>query len=86
MAKILDKKSDKYVGEARVYDCLERNLPDTVIGYYNREINGHEFDFCILIKNLGLMIIEVKGWMPEHVVSVKSPDEIQLKDYDKVRN
>lgn len=84
MAKILDKKSDKYVGEARVYDCLERNLPDTVIGYYNREINGHEFDFCILIKNLGLMIIEVKGWMPEHVVSVKSPDEIQLKDYDKL--
>ena len=81
MAKILDKKSDKYAGEAKVFDCLEKNLPDSIIGYYNREVNGHEFDFCILVKNLGLMIIEVKGWNAEHIVAVKSPNEIYLKDY-----
>lgn len=80
MAKFMDKKSEKYAGEARVYECLQKNLPDSIIGYYNREVNGHEFDFCILVKNLGLMIIEVKGWSIEHIESVKSPDEIYLKD------
>ena len=28
MAKFFDKKSEKYAGETRVYECLQKNLPE----------------------------------------------------------
>lgn len=80
MARIFDQKNTKYAGETRVYEALEKNLPESIIVYYNREVDGHEFDFCVLVKNLGLIIIEVKGWNMSHIVNVKSPDEIVLRD------
>ena len=66
-------------GEIKTFDCIHKNLPDDIICYHNREVKGYEFDFCLLIKNIGIMIIEVKGWHSTAIEMVKSPDEIYIK-------
>ena len=81
MALMIDKRPDEFQGEQKVYDALESKLKNNIVCYYNREVNGHEFDFCLLVKNMGLVIIEVKGWNTSHIVKVVSPDEIHVKDY-----
>lgn len=83
MALMIDKRDDTYKGEAKVFDCIMNNLPEDVVCYYNREINGKQFDFCLLIEHMGLLIIEVKGWTKNHILEVKNPDEIYTTLYDK---
>ena len=80
MALMMDLRPTKYEGEKKTWDCIKENLPDEVICYYNREINGNEFDFCLLLKDFGLLVIEVKGWCSSHILRVESPDRIFLSD------
>ncbi len=82
MAMMIDKKPD-YKGERIVWESLCDNLPGEVIIYNGREVNGREFDFCILIKNVGMIIIEVKGWLAESIFDVAGVDEIIVQGYDK---
>ena len=81
MAKMMDIKDETYAGEQRVYECIESNLPDEVICYYNREINGKQFDFCLLIEHMGMVVIEVKGWTPSNIIKVCNPDNIVTNLY-----
>ena len=76
MATMKDKQPDTYEGEKKVWQCIKDNLPEDIVCYYNREVKGREFDFCLLIKDVGFMIIEVKGWNKNHISKVVSPDEI----------
>lgn len=80
MAKMMDARPTKYEGEAKTWDCIKDNLWDEVICYYNRQVNNREFDFCLLIEDIGLVIIEVKGWTPGHIKKVESPDKIYLSN------
>jgi len=82
MAVMIDKKPE-YEGEAKVWECFSNNLPNEVIIYNNREINGREFDFCILMKNVGLIIVEVKGWLADSIFDVAGVDEIIIQGYSK---
>ena len=82
MAVMIDKKPE-YKGEAKVWECFSNNLPNEVIIYNNREINGREFDFCILMKNVGLIIVEVKGWLADSIFDVAGVDEIIIQGYSK---
>lgn len=75
---MMDIKDKTYKGEQRVYECIEENLPEDVICYYNREVNGKQFDFCLLVEHMGLLVIEVKGWNEADIVKVKNPDNIEL--------
>lgn len=75
-----DKQPDAYEGERKVWQCINDNLPEDIVCYYNREVKGREFDFCLLIKDVGFMIIEVKGWNKSHINKVVSPDEIIMAD------
>lgn len=79
MALMMDDRPVSYAGEQVVYDCFEQKLNKNIICYYNREVNGHEFDFCLLVKNMGLLVVEVKGWNISHIDKITSPDEIWLK-------
>lgn len=81
MAKMMDIKDETYAGEQKVYECIESNLPDEVICYYNREINGKQFDFCLLIEHMGMLIIEVKGWNSSNIIRVINPDTIETNLY-----
>jgi superfamily I DNA/RNA helicase len=83
MAKMIDNKPS-YNGEAKVWEKLSEYLPNDVVVYNNREINGREYDFCVMIENLGILIIEVKGWLSDKI-SVKGVDEIEVEGYDKAQ-
>lgn len=82
MAAMIDKKPE-YKGEVKVWESFSDNLPNEVVVYNNREINGREFDFCILMKNVGLIIVEVKGWIADSISDVVGVDEIIIQGYSK---
>ena len=79
MAQMKDKMPENYAGEQLVWKKLQE-LPEDIICYNHREINGREFDFCLLLPEIGFLIIEVKGWHLHDVVQVTSPDEIRLRN------
>lgn len=80
MAKMIDARPS-FRGEARVWEGLERLLPDSVVVYNNREVNGREFDFCLLIEGVGILVIEVKGWLADKVL-VEGVDRILVEGLD----
>jgi hypothetical protein len=82
MAKMIDEKSEQYKGESKVWQSFANYLPDDVIVYNNREVNGREYDFCLLMENIGILIVEVKGWNPDSVI-VQGVDNIIIDGYDK---
>lgn len=82
MAMMIDKKPE-YKGEGKLWDSLADNLPGEVIVYNGREVNGREFDFCVLMKNIGMIVIEVKGWIADSIFDVAGVDEIIIQGYDK---
>lgn len=82
MAMMIDKKPE-YKGEGKVWESLSDNLPGEAIVYNSREVDGREFDFCILMKNVGMIIIEVKGWLADSIFDVAGVDEIIVQGYDK---
>lgn len=79
---MIDKKPE-YKGESKVWEILSDNLPGEAIVYNGREVNGREFDFCILMKNIGMIVIEVKGWIADSIFDVAGVDEIIIQGYDK---
>lgn len=81
MAKMIDQKP-AFHGEAKLWSCLESFLPNDVVVYNNREVNGREFDFCLFIENQGILIIEVKGWLNDKI-KVNGVDDIVVEGYEK---
>jgi len=61
-------------GERRVFDVLQ-NLPDDYIVYYEPVIADRYPDFVVIGPDIGLMVIEVKGW---------TADSIKGGDHDRV--
>lgn len=82
MAIMIDKKPE-YKGEGKVWECFANNLPSEAVIYNQREVNGREFDFCILMKNVGLIVVEVKGWTADSIFDVAGVDEIIISGYTK---
>lgn len=77
MAKMIDKLPE-YEGEKKVWEYFSKNLPQQYVVYNNRSIKGWEYDFCVMAENVGLFIIEVKGWLPQNIFNVVSEDAIIL--------
>ena len=87
MALMMDNKPTEYKGEALVWEKLSSLLPNDVVVYNHREVvDDREFDFALLIKNVGIMIIEVKGWQSQYIFDVKGPDEIVIQGEHKIYN
>ena len=82
MAKMIDQLPE-YIGEQMVWHAFSDNLPNHYIVYNSRTIQGDEYDFCILVENMGIFIVEVKGWFPENVINVVSPKSIYIEGYSK---
>ena len=83
MAIMIDAKPS-FRGEAKTWDSLSACFDDSVVVYNNREVNGREFDFCLLIEGLGILVIEVKGWLADKI-EVRGVDEIHVDGYDKLQ-
>ncbi|EHO51748.1 UvrD/REP helicase [Lachnospiraceae bacterium oral taxon 082 str. F0431] len=85
MALMMDNKPTEYKGEALVWERLSSLLPNDVVVYNHREVvDDREFDFALLIKNIGIMVIEVKGWQARYIFDVKGPDEIVIQGESKI--
>ncbi len=53
-------------GEKRVFEVLQR-LPDDCIVYYEPVVGNRYPDFVVILPEVGLLIIEAKGWYPAHI-------------------
>ena len=79
MAIIVDHESD-YKGEQKVRNAIAIFLSDDVVVYNNREVNGREYDICLLVKGICVFIIEVKGWFADKI-QVHGIDNIEVEGY-----
>ncbi|NET46325.1 nuclease-related domain-containing protein [Okeania sp. SIO2B3] len=55
-------------GEKRLFKILRDELPDDFFVYYEPNIKGSYPDFIILSPELGLLILEVKGWSANQIL------------------
>ena len=81
MAIIVDHES-AYKGERKVRDAIAEFFSDDVIVYNNREVNGREYDICLLVKDVCVFVVEVKGWLSDKI-KVHSIDDIEVEGYDE---
>ena len=79
MATMMDQMPSEYEGEMTVWKSIKENLPNDIVCYYTREVKGREFAFCLLITDIGLLIIEVKGWN-KRPASYPSDCRLQRRD------
>ncbi len=79
MAIIVDNESI-YRGEKKVRQAIADFFSDDVVVYNNREVNGREYDICLLVKNVCIFIIEVKGWLADKI-KVHGIDDIEVEGY-----
>lgn len=70
----------EFHGESKVWEALRTSLSDSCVVYNNREVNGREYDFCVLVDGEGLLVIEVKGWLAGKI-KVESKDRITIDGY-----
>jgi superfamily I DNA/RNA helicase len=80
---IVDGQSN--IGEDIVCQSLANAFDDSHIIYKNREVFGREFDVCILLPNIGIIVFEVKGWTESTIVRVENSDAIVIKTPDGVK-
>lgn len=65
-------------GEERLFSIL-KNLPDDYIVYYEPIIENRYPDFVLIGPDLGLMIIEVKGWYPNDIKAADPNDVLVVE-------
>ena len=59
-------------GEKRLYKILRDELPDDCYAWYEPRVNGLYPDFIILSSTLGLLVLEVKGWSANQIISANN--------------
>lgn len=79
MAIVVDQESS-YIGEQKVRNAIIKYFSDDVVIYNNREVNGREYDICLLVENVCAFIVEVKGWMADKI-KVHGIDDIEVEGY-----
>jgi hypothetical protein len=60
-------------GEKKVFALLQQ-LPDHVIVYYEPVVAERYPDFIVIIPSVGLLVIEVKGWYPNHILEATNAE------------
>src|SRR6187399_166739 len=81
----------KSIGERYLFSRLQL-LPDDCIVYYEPTINGRCPDFVVIIPDLGLLVLEAKGWRASqvlggdaHHVTVRSSAGSESKEANPIR-
>lgn len=81
MAIIKDHESE-YKGEQTVRNAIAAYFSNDVVVYNNREVNGREYDICLLVKDVCVFIVEVKGWLADKI-TVHGIDDIEVEGYEE---
>ena len=83
MATMICNRADiTNLGEAVFYDAASAFLNKNIIVYHNRDLVGLEFDFLLVIPQVGLCVIEVKGWHEQTVIDVQPTGTIVIQGKD----
>jgi len=81
MAVMIPEKlpSNATQGERRTFALLEK-LPDDCICYYEPVVGERYPDFVVIMPDLGVLIIEVKGWYRSNLVRADTRDVTVRQD------
>ncbi|AKH36937.1 MULTISPECIES: nuclease-related domain-containing DEAD/DEAH box helicase [Nitrosomonas] len=71
-------------GEERLFKLLKR-LPDNYIVYYEPIVENRYPDFVIICPDMGLMIIEVKGWYAKEIIATDHNSVLIKGQHGEVR-
>ncbi|SFI36387.1 nuclease-related domain-containing DEAD/DEAH box helicase [Nitrosomonas sp. Nm34] len=71
-------------GEERLFNILKR-LPDNYIVYYEPIVENRYPDFVIICPDMGLMIIEVKGWYAKEIIATDHNSVLIKGQHGEVR-
>lgn len=82
MAKLVDNEP-QYEGEKKVWNLFGSKLPSNWVVYNNRSVNGREYDICVIAPEIGMFIVEVKGWSPSGVLTVVNQNTIIIEGKEK---
>lgn len=66
-------------GEERTFSILKK-LPDDYLVYYEPNIDNRRPDFIVIAPDLGVIVIEVKGWYLEDIEKVSDSEVVTLYD------
>lgn len=84
MAKFIGSKlQDNNWGEDFFIKKLMEYFDDSYIIYRNRSVFGAQFDVCLLVPKIGIIIFEVKAWNSDTIKRVSNGDSIVIKTIDK---
>jgi len=71
------------LGEKALFKILEA-LPDDNFVYYDVQIKHRYADFVVISPRLGVLMIEIKDWKPETIVSADNNTiELRLQSHNK---
>ena len=65
-------------GEERTFEVLKK-LPDDYIAYYEPLISNRRPDFILIGPDIGILVIEVKGWYPGDIIQANDA-EVTIED------
>ncbi|MGC9525692.1 MAG: 3'-5' exonuclease [Limnospira sp.] len=65
-------------GEKKLYEILRDRLDDNFYVWYEPLLNSHRPDFIILGPDLGLLVIEVKGWYSNQIREPSDTNTFQI--------
>jgi hypothetical protein len=64
-------------GEERTFSILKK-LPDDYLVYYEPNIDNRRPDFIVIAPDMGVIVIEVKGWHLEELLKVNESEVVTL--------
>jgi hypothetical protein len=81
MAEIIPNRisSGASRGERRTFELLKK-LPEDYLVYYEPNIKNRRPDFIVIAPDLGVIVIEVKGWSYDQILEVNDKDVLIIKD------
>ena len=84
MAKFIGSqtKSNNW-GEDYFIEKLMEYFDDSYVIYRNRPVFGAQFDVCLLVPNIGIIIFEVKAWKRDTILRVENGDRIVIRTYNE---
>jgi hypothetical protein len=69
-------------GEEKVFELLKK-LPDGCLVYYEPIIRDRYPDFIVMMPDLGLLVIEVKGWYPADILAADNNNVTMKRGADE---
>jgi len=67
------------MGERHTFELLQK-LPDDYLVYYEPNIKNRRPDFIVIAPDLGVIIIEVKGWYDNQILEINDKDILLVRD------